>query len=111
MPASSLTSRLEVLLQSDWYNYVAAFTNTSKHRQLVQHLMTVSIEENRAGIRLAAFTYGNRSFKAYWAHEVLCGAIEVKNGIIECGRLLNAGYIKDDAQPGAAGDAPKAARP
>lgn len=111
MPASSLKARLEVLLQSDWYNYVAAFTNTTKHRQLVQHLMTVSMEENRAGIRLAGFTYGDRSFKAYWGHEVLEGAIGVKNAIIECGRLLNAGCINNHAEPGAAGDAHEAARP
>lgn len=111
MPACPLKDRLDVLLASHWYTYVAAFINTTKHRQFVQHMMTVSIEENRAGIRIGAFTYGSKSFKSYWGHEVLEGAIEVKNAIIECGRLLNAAYVNDDAQPGAAGDAPRAARP
>ena len=74
-------------------------------------MMTVSIEEDRAGIRIGGFTYGATSFKTYWGHEVLEGAIEVKNAIIECGRILNASYVNHDAQPGAAGDAPQAARP
>jgi hypothetical protein len=111
MPASPLRTRLDALLRSHWYTYVAAFINTTKHRQLVQHMMTVSIEEDRAGIRIGGFTYRAKSFKTYWGHEVLEGAIDVKNAIIECGRLLNASYVNHDAQPGAAGDAPQAARP
>jgi hypothetical protein len=111
MPASPLKTRLDVLLESHWYTYVSAFINTTKHRQLVQHPMTVSMEEDRAGIRIAGFSYRAKSFKTYWGREVLEGAIEVKNAIIECGRLLNAICMSDDAQPGAAGDAPQAARP
>lgn len=90
MPPSSLKEKLEELLQSHWYTYVTAFINTTKHRQLVQHIMTFS--ENRAGIQIGSFTYNSKSFKAYWGHEVLEGAIEVKNAIIQCGRLLNASY-------------------
>jgi hypothetical protein len=101
MPASPLKARLEGLLKSHWYTYVAAFINTTKHRRLVQHMMTVSMEEDRAGIRIGGFTYGTKSFKTYWGHEVLEGAIEVKNTIIECGRLLNASYVNTDAQPSA----------
>jgi len=105
MPPSELETRLRILLDSHWYKYVAAFSNTAKHRRLVQHSMTVSIEENRIGFRIGAFSYGDKSFPAYWGHEVLEGAIEVKNGIIECGRLLNTVYIGEDANPGGAGGA------
>ena len=111
MPASPLKARLDGILKSHWYTYVAAFINTTKHRQLVQHMMTVSIEEDRAGIRIGGFTYCAKSFKTYWGHEVLEGAIEVKNAIIECGRLLNASYVKRDAQPGVPGARRKRPRP
>jgi hypothetical protein len=110
MTACPLKDRLDKLLESHWYNYVAAFINTTKHRQLVQHKVAVSIEENRVGIRIGAFNYGKKSFKTYWDHEVLEGAIEVKNVIIECGRLLNTSYLNDDAQLGATEHAPQAAR-
>ena len=109
MPVSPLKARLHDLLQSHWYTYVAAFINTTKHRQLVQHMMTVSMEEDRAGIRIGGFTYRAKSFRTYWGHEVLEGAIEVKNAIVECGRLLNASYVNLDAQPLAQPDASPAA--
>lgn len=111
MPPSALTTRLHALLQSHWYKYVAAFSNTTKHRQLVQHSMTVSMVENRAGIRLGGFAYGKNSFSAYWGQEVLEGAIEIKNAIIECGRILNTTYIGHDAQPIVPGDAPTRGAP
>jgi hypothetical protein len=109
MPASPLKDRLDVLLASHWYTYVAAFTNTTKHRRLVQHVMTVSMEENRAGVRIGAFPYGSKRFESYWGIEVLEGAIEVKNAVIECGRLLSTAYLNDDAQPSDGGEAPRPA--
>lgn len=111
MPASPLKATLDGLLKSHWYTYVAAFINTTKHRQLVQHMMTVSIEEDRVGVRIGGFAYRTKLFKAYWGHEVLEGAIEVKNTIIECDRLLNASYVNHDVQPGAPDEAPQAAHP
>lgn len=107
MLPSPLKAKLIGLLKSDWYTYVAAFINTTKHRQLVQHMMTISIEEDQAGIRMRGFTYKTQVFKPYWGHEVLEGAIEVKNTIIECGRLLNAHYVNHGIQPGAPENAPQ----
>jgi hypothetical protein len=89
LPASLVRDQTEALLQSHWYGYVSAFVNTTKHRQLVQHLASVSFEEKRAGIRVGAFSYNGKSFPAYWDDQVLEGAIEVKNGVVHCGRTLN----------------------
>lgn len=111
IPISPLKAKLDGLLKSHWYTYVAAFINTTKHRQLVQHMMTVSTEEDRAGIRIGGFIYRTKLFKTYWGQEVLEGAIEVKNTIIECGRLLNVSYVNYDAQPGPLEEAPQAAHP
>lgn len=90
LPPSPLKDAVNRSIESNWYLYVMAFTNTTKHRRLVQHLVSVSFAEQRSGIKLAAFKYNRRAFPAYWDTEVLQGAIEVKNGINECGRLLNA---------------------
>jgi hypothetical protein len=90
LPQSHLKTKVDALLASHWYRYVQSYINTTKHRRLVQHLISVSWAENRAGIKFGAFTYGNQSFKEYWGTEVLEGAIEVKNSIIACGRLLNS---------------------
>jgi hypothetical protein len=95
LPPSPLSDAVNRAMASYWYSYVMAFTNTTKHRRLVQHLVSVSFEQQRSGIKLAAFEYNQRSFPAYWDIEVLEGAIEVKNGIIECGQLLNAAARHD----------------
>lgn len=90
LPASALRDRIDVLLASHWYGYVSAFINTTKHRQLVEHQTSVSFVEERAGIRVGAFKFNSKSFPAYWDTEVLEGAIEVNNSVIDCGRMLNA---------------------
>lgn len=92
LPQSQLKTAIDSLLASHWYRYVQSYINTTKHRRLVQHLVSVSSAENRAGVKLGAFSYGNQSFKEYWGTEVLEGAIEVKNSIIACGRLLNSEF-------------------
>ena len=90
LPASPLRQQISSTLSSQWYRYVMAFVNTAKHHRLIQHVFSVSTEENRAGVKVGAFTYESESFPAYWGTEVLEGAIEVKNQVIEAGRLLNA---------------------
>lgn len=97
LPNSPLQARVNELLSSHWYRYVSAFINTTKHRQLVQHMLSVSFAEDRAGIRVGAFKYGATTFDAYWGTQVLEGAIEVKNGIVACGRLLNQAVLGRDA--------------
>lgn len=90
LPASALRDRLNRLLASYWYRYVSAFINTTKHRQLVEHMTTVSFADGRSGIRIGKFQYQGSSFPDYWDTEVLVGVIEVKNAVIDCGRSLNA---------------------
>ena len=89
LPESELKSQLGDLLGSDWFNYVVGFVNTTKHRRLVQHQFSVSFEHGMSGIRLGSFEYKGRAFPSYWGTEVLQGALEVKNRIVDCGRALN----------------------
>jgi hypothetical protein len=87
---SALKSTLEDILSSDWFDYISAFVNTAKHRQLVKHAFHVSFVGEDAGIRIEPFDYNGRSFPGYTDQEILAGILEVKNRILDCGRALNA---------------------
>lgn len=89
LDASDLKTQIGDLLESNWFGYVSAFVNTSKHRWLVRHSFATRFDESVAGIQLGAFEYHGRQYPAYWANEVLTGVLEVKNRIVSCGRILN----------------------
>jgi hypothetical protein len=97
LPESELRDHVSSVLSSYWYSYVVAFVNTAKHRRLVEHAFSVSFEENRAGVKVGAFSYRAKSFPAHWGTEVLGGVIEVKNQVIGAGRLLNRAVCGHDA--------------
>jgi hypothetical protein len=89
LSAGALKGKLEELLASYWFAYVAAFVNTVKHRQLVQHQISISFVENVVGIMIGSFEYDDVTYQAYWANEFLQGVISVKNQVIGAGRVLN----------------------
>jgi hypothetical protein len=89
LPDSPLRQRLQVLIGSSWFGYVSAFVNTAKHRQLVPHGFWVSFETGAAGIRLEGFEYEGVRYNSYTAEELLRGVIEVKNSVVDSGKLLN----------------------
>lgn len=84
-----LKEMLGVLLKSHWFKYTEAFINTTKHRNLVEHSVSVSFEENKAGVQLGEFKYQSASYPKYWAQEILAGLVDVKNDLVACGRALN----------------------
>lgn len=89
LPPSPLKDCISELRDSDWFNYISGFINTTKHRRLIQHSFTLSFAEGFAEVRISAFKYNGRDYPAYWANEVLRGVVEVKNRIIVCGCALN----------------------
>lgn len=89
LPDGELKVKLQELVTSNWFTYLSAFTNTVKHRQLVQHQISISFVENVIGIKVGSFEYEGVTYQAYWANDFLQGVIEVKNAVIESGRLLN----------------------
>lgn len=89
MPDSELQARLKSLFESYWFGYVTGFINTTKHRQLVQHSTSLAFDEGRAGVRIGAFRYRGSDYPPYWVTNVLEGAIEAKNAVVDCGVLLN----------------------
>jgi hypothetical protein len=90
LPAGRLHAQLNKLLTSDWYKYVNGFVNLSKHRFMIEHGVQASFEENTMAIKVGAFEYDTDKWAAKSAKEVLEGAFEVKNKVVECGRALNA---------------------
>tara|TARA_R110001599_G_scaffold64023_4_gene179441 strand:- start:118447 stop:119118 length:672 start_codon:yes stop_codon:yes gene_type:complete len=89
LPNGEIKTKLQELLASHWFSYTSAFTNTVKHRQLIQHHVSISFVDNIVGIKVGAFEYEGVSYPAYWANEFLQGVIDVKNEIIDLGRALN----------------------
>ena len=92
---SSLKTELEALTDSYWFSYVSAFINTAKHRMLVRHSFHVGIEEPYTGVRIGAFEYNGQKYPSYKVKELLEGVLEVKNKIVDCGKLLNDQLVTD----------------
>jgi hypothetical protein len=87
-----LRGELDELLASDWFRYVNGFVNLSKHRYMIEHGVNVSFVDNVVGVQVSGFSYKDDTWPAKSATEVLQGAFEVKNKVVECGRALNAAY-------------------
>jgi len=62
LPACRLKTELRNLLKSASFKYVNAFVNTTKHRQLVPHIVHVSFVNNDTGLHLDRFSYGGEAF-------------------------------------------------
>jgi len=90
LPAGRLRGDLDKLLASDWFRYVHAFVNLSKHRFMIEHGVNMSFVNDTVGVQVGAFSYGKDNWPAKSATEVLQGAFEVKNQVASCGRALNA---------------------
>jgi hypothetical protein len=93
---SPLRDGIDALVTSDWFKYVDAFMNTTKHRRCVQH--AVDYSGDTLEVSVAAFEYQRGSgplqtFPAYRSREVLEGAIQVRNKITECGEALNTACL------------------
>lgn len=89
LPHGTLKLTIDELLLSRWFQYVAAFVNTAKHRCLVPHSFSVSLEEGVAGFRIRGFEYKGELFPEYSITEVLEGVLDVKNRVVACGCALN----------------------
>jgi hypothetical protein len=90
LPESTLRIQIGELLESEWFEYITAFINTSKHRYLVPHAFHVSFENGRSEIRIGGFTYNGKTFPEHSARHVIAGLLVVQNQIVECGQALDS---------------------
>ena len=96
LPSSNLRQELDHLIASHWFQYVVAYSNTSKHRALVQQALHLSFADGKAGVRTNAFTY-DKDYPAYSVGDLLDGILEVKNNIVACGSALNSELLRANA--------------
>lgn len=77
LPESALKQRMLELNSSHWFRYLAAFSNISKHRRLLQSKPSVSFEEGVSGLRVEKFSYtfsskeAETEFPRCWGHDLL----------------------------------------
>lgn len=96
LPQSSLKVLLDEIAASHWFKYVNDFSNTSKHRALVQQSLHLSFADGIAGVRTEAFSH-ERDYPAYMVGELLEGILELKNQIVPCGVALNESVLPSQA--------------
>lgn len=99
LPESDLKQCLLELNSSYWFRYLAAFSNISKHRRLLQSNPTVSFDEGDhkdvTGLRVEGFSYQFSQkedvvvFPRCWGHDLLEEAYSVYRQILVLGQMLN----------------------
>lgn len=100
LPESAFKQGMVELNSSRWFRYLAAFSNISKHRRLLQSKPSVSFEENVSGLRVEAFLYtftakeGQTAFPQCWGHDLLEETYNVYRRILELGQRLNEHVIQ-----------------
>lgn len=86
---SDLKEYLQELLGSDEFQYINAFVNTIKHRNIVEFGSLISFETNECGVRFKEFKFNGSKFDQMWAEDVLKFTLEVKNTVVTAGCILN----------------------
>ncbi|MBX6237442.1 hypothetical protein [Pseudomonas aeruginosa] len=93
---SALKQGMLDLNSSYSFRYLAAFSNISKHRRLIQSKPSVNFEENASGLKVEAFSYAfsekepDTAFSQRWGHDLLEETLNVYRRILELGQHLNA---------------------
>ena len=101
LPESALKQGMLALNSSYWFRYLAAFSNISKHRRLLESKPSVSFEEGVSGLRVEKFSYTFSSkepemeFPRCWGHYLLEETYSVYRRILELGQELNEHVCPD----------------
>ncbi|MDI3356380.1 hypothetical protein MO767_18815 [Pseudomonas sp. UYIF39] len=94
LPKSPLKTEITRVTKLHWFRYLAGFSNTLKHRQLISHKPSQKYKEGTGEYlggeaEVAAFKHHSKEFKSYWVQEVLEGTVEMHNEIVTLGITLN----------------------
>lgn len=95
LPDSAFKERMQELNSSHWFRYLAAFSNISKHRRLLQSKPKVSLEEDVSGLSVEAFSYtfsskeAETEFPQCWGHDLLEETYNVYRQVLVLGQKLN----------------------
>ena len=98
LPASNLKTQMQELNSSHWFRYLAAFSNISKHRRLLQSKPTALLTENVSGLRVEEFSFrfGQEeiTFPSCWAHDLIEEVHTVYRRILMLGQELNQHVLR-----------------
>lgn len=94
LSASPLKTKLDELLQSKWFRYISALSNTAKHRSFIKGKPRIALTEDRFSLRMNPFEYKGEEFDDYWIEDALKEIVDVQNQIIECGNIFNAQLLE-----------------
>ncbi|REL36342.1 hypothetical protein [Thalassotalea euphylliae] len=89
LPESKLKNYLNYLSSTIEFQYVNAFLNTIKHRNLVSFSALYDFESDKGGVRFGSFDYNGTKFPRMWAQDVMEYSLFVKNSIVTAGNCLN----------------------
>ncbi|WP_159813712.1 hypothetical protein [Pseudomonas sp. 18058] len=100
IPESALKQGMLDLNSSYWFRYLAAFSNISKHRRLIQSKPSVNFEENMSGLKVEVFSFQlsykepETDFSQCWGHDLLEETYNVYRQILMLGQKLNNQIIQ-----------------
>lgn len=100
IPESALKKGMLDLSSSYWFRYLAAFSNISKHRRVIQSKPSVNFEENKSGLKVEPFSFQlsykepETDFSQCWGHDLLEETYNVYCHILVLGQELNNQVIQ-----------------
>jgi hypothetical protein len=71
LPLGPIEEGLTSLNEDPGFIYLAALSNHSKHRSIIEVDYTISYESDTHGLRFTPFTYGGVPYPAKWVHPTL----------------------------------------
>lgn len=93
LPQGNLKTDLERVVNLPWFVYLNGFSNTIKHRHLIEQQPTNEIDldgkHRGGGAEVSSFSYDEKLFAGYWVKEVLQGTVEIHNELVGLGITLN----------------------
>lgn len=95
LPDSAFKQLMQELNSSHWFRYLAAFSNISKHRHLLESQPSASFDEDVIGLRVQEFSYEfnpkepGTVFARCWGHDLLEETYTVYRRILKLGQMLN----------------------
>jgi len=92
LPPGALKDKITRLIGTTTFRYLQDFVNTTKHVSLVFSQYKVDLEstsDKDHGLKLAAFSYKQRSYPAKWSVDFLKELRDISVAYVEIGRELN----------------------
>lgn len=82
-----LAKAINELIESESFKYIAAYTNESKHRQLIQVRHTADIDDY---LEVTEFTRGENTFPKKWNTDITKSIVEdIKSKIVQVGNEIS----------------------